>query len=121
MPYQESFNIMFSVANLLLTLFVISYILLFIMKVHPHKNRIPWEEMLVGFCLLFIVRILAVFDVFGLSLMWVEHILEILSMGIILMAFLTQYDIIRDKGIVKDIKFHQEKDPENSSESSKKA
>lgn len=100
----DFYDALFGVANIVLTCFVFFYAVFFVLKVVKHKNREPWEYLLSAITILLVIQLLDVlramhlFYIIGLS-----NVLQVIFLGTILIAFITQTEITKEKKKVKII------------------
>lgn len=100
----DFYDALFGVANIILTCFVFFYAIFFVMKVVRHKNREPWEYLLSSIIIFLVIQLLdvlraiQVFYIIGL-----RNILQVIFLGTILIAFITQTEITKKKKKIKKI------------------
>lgn len=100
----DFYDALFGVANIVLTCFVFFYAIFFVLKVVKHKNREPWEYLLSAIIILLVTQLLDVlkamhvFYVIGL-----RNILQVIFLGTVLIAFVTQTEITKGKKKIKRI------------------
>ena len=100
----DFYDTLFGIANIILTCFVFFYAIFFLMKVVRHKNREPWEYMLSAIVILLVIQFLDVLKAMQVFyIVGLRNILQVIFLGTILIAFITQTDITKDKRKIKRI------------------
>lgn len=87
-------------ANLFIAIFILAYAAFFLFKTHKHRDRRPWELVLIA------AVTYALFQLFNNLLVWevvairgvetelISRIFEFLFSGLILLAVVVQHDLI---------------------------
>ena len=97
----------FSLANTFIALFIVIYAFLFIRKTTSHKERRPWDYLIIASVTYLLYTILAMlFSIYGIRTIFQFNVSE-LSMffqfvytGLILLAFISQTDLIFKNEII---------------------
>lgn len=91
---------LFSIANVCIAAFITIYAYLFLMKTKQHKERRPWDFLFISsilFLLFELVSLLVHFNVIqfiGVDILMIAKIFEFLYSGFVLLAFISQHDLI---------------------------
>lgn len=100
----EFYDTLFGIANVVLTCFVFFYAVFFVLKVVKHKNREPWEFLLSSIVIFLVIQFLDVLQAMQVFyIVGLRNILQVIFLGTILIAFITQTDITKDKKKIKRI------------------
>ncbi len=100
----DFYDTLFGVANIILTCFVFFYAIFFVMKVVKHRNREPWEYLLSSMVILLVIQFLDVLKAMQIFyIVGLRNILQVIFLGTILIAFITQTDITKEKKKIKRI------------------
>jgi len=91
---------LFTIANVIIALFISLYAYLFLTKTNKHRERRPWDFLFVSSLLFLIFELVSLFVYFGIiqfvgfDLLVVSKIFEFLYSGFVLLAFINQHDLI---------------------------
>jgi hypothetical protein len=89
-----------TLANVFIAFFITMYAYLFLKKTQHHRERRPWEFLFVSSILFLILEILSIFVYFGairligVDILVISKIFEFLYSGFVLLAFISQHDLI---------------------------
>ena len=85
----DFYDALFGIANVVLTCFVLFYVMFFVVKVIKKKDREPWEYLVSAIIIFLVIQFLDVLRAMNIFYMiGVKNILQIIFLGVILMAFL---------------------------------
>ncbi len=91
----------FTIANLCIAFFISIYAYLFLAKTKKHRERRPWDFLFVSSVLFFAFEIISLAVYFGVGasivtvdMVIVSKIFEFLYSGFVLLAFISQHDLI---------------------------
>ncbi|MBU1198314.1 MAG: hypothetical protein KKF46_04570 [Nanoarchaeota archaeon] len=91
----------FSMANVFIALFIIIYAVLFLKKTTSHKERRPWDYLLVASAIYLVYAIFfmafsiyGVATILGLNVNEISVFFQFIYTGLILLAFISQTDLI---------------------------
>ncbi len=91
---------LFTIANLFIAFFIMIYAYLFLVKTKRHKERRPWDFLFVASLLFLLFELVSLFSYFGViqfvgvDMAMVNKIFEFLYSGFVLLAFISQHDLI---------------------------
>ena len=97
---------LFTIANVFIAFFIALYAYLFLTKTKEHKERRPWDFLFVASLLFLIFELLSLFVYFGIivfvgvDITMVSKIFEFLYSGFVLLAFISQHDLILRSHII---------------------
>lgn len=90
----------FTVSSCFIAIFITFYAYLFLLKTKRHRERRPWDFLFVSSLLFLLFQLLSLFSFFGIiqfvgvDLIMVSKIFEFLYSGFVLLAFISQHDLI---------------------------
>ena len=95
-------SIVLGYANIFIALFIMAYAYLFLQKTNEHKDRRPWDFLFVASFLYLIFQIFNTLYVSGVTMVlsnmvdidMVRNIFAFLYSGCVLLAFISQHDLI---------------------------
>ncbi|MBW2990500.1 hypothetical protein KY348_02220 [Candidatus Woesearchaeota archaeon] len=97
----------FAMANTFIALFIVIYALLFLKQTKSHKDRRPWDYLIVASIIYLaytlLTMLLTIYDVrnlFNLSIGELSIFFQFLYTGLILLAFISQTDLIFKNEII---------------------
>jgi small-conductance mechanosensitive channel len=91
---------LFTIATVTIAFFITIYAYLFLIKTRSHRERRPWDFLFVASILFLIFELVTLFVYFGViqfvgvDLIMVSKIFEFLYSGFVLLAFISQHDLI---------------------------
>jgi hypothetical protein len=91
---------MFNLATMFIAVFIAVYAYLFLTKTKEDRERRPWDFLFVSSILFFVFELLALLSYFnliglgGLDILMVSKVFEFLYSGFVLLAFISQHDLI---------------------------
>jgi len=91
---------LFTIANVFIACFITLYAYLFLLKTQHHRERRPWEFLFVASILFLTFEFLSLFLAFGVinivgfDVTLISKIFEFLYSGFVLLAFISQHDLI---------------------------
>jgi len=115
----------FTVASTFIAIFITIYAHLFLLKTKRHKERRPWEFLFVASLLFLLFELISLASYFGVirfvgvDLVMVSKIFEFMYSGFVLLAFISQHDLILRSHLIL-ISKKEENDEELSSKRTKK-
>ncbi len=91
----------FTIANLCIAFFIAVYAYMFLAKTKKHRERRPWDFLFVSSVLFFLFEVISLLVYFGvgasvvtINMVIVSKIFEFLYSGFVLLAFISQHDLI---------------------------
>lgn len=90
----------FTLASVFIACFITVYAYLFLTKTQEHKERRPWDFLFIASILFLLFELLSLFVYFGfiqfigVDLPMVSKVFEFLYSGFVLLAFISQHDLI---------------------------
>jgi hypothetical protein len=91
----------FTIANLFIAFFIALYAYLFVTKTQRHRERRPWDFLFIASILFFFFEFLSLLSFFNIilfvnpeTLIIINKIAEFLYGGFVLLAFVSQHDLI---------------------------
>ncbi len=105
----------FSVANVIIAFFVMIYANLFLLKTKEHRERRPWDFLFFSSLLFLIFEVISLAVYFGIirfvgvDLIMVGKLFEFLYGGFVLLAFISQHDLILKSHLILISKKEDEK------------
>ncbi|MBR9692905.1 hypothetical protein GOV07_03140 [Candidatus Woesearchaeota archaeon] len=91
---------LFTISNVFIALFIAIYANLFLIKTKSHKERRPWDFLFISSIFFLIFQLVSLFEFFGViqfvgvDLIMVSKLFEFLYAGFVLLAFISQHDLI---------------------------
>lgn len=91
---------LFTIATVVIAFFITIYANLFLVKTNRHKERRPWDFLFVSSVLFLTFELLSLFIYFGfiqivgVDITMVSKFFEFLYSGFVLLAFISQHDLI---------------------------
>lgn len=89
-----------TVALVLIALFIMAYAYLFTIRTHKHKDRKPWDFLFAASIMFLVFEILSMLEYFSIiqfvavDLILVSKIFEFIYSGLVLLAIVSQHDLI---------------------------
>ena len=115
-----SFSIVF------IAIFITLYSYMFLQKTVRHKERRPWEFLFVASVLFLVFELISLLSFLGIlnlasvdTLFW-SKIFEFLYSGFVLLAFISQHDLILNNHLILISKKEQEEQKATSKKTTKK-
>ncbi len=115
MVLSEYVNVWIGYANVFIALFIMIYAYLFLKKTNEHRDRRPWDFLFIASVVYLVYQIFAVLYLGGITtlstidLTFVSSLMAFLYSGCVLLAFISQHDLILRSQIILISK----KDPKN--------
>ncbi len=102
MVFTDYIGITISYANIFIALFIAIYAWMFLNKTNEHKDRRPWDFLFVASIFYLISQLFSVFFVSGVTSLLgnavdmnlIRNIFSFLYSGCVLLAFVSQHDLI---------------------------
>ena len=105
--FLEVLQGVFSLANSFIALFIVIYAFLFLKKTKSHRERRPWDYLIIASIIYlaytFLVMLFTIYEVktiFNLNVNDISVFFQFLYTGLILLAFISQTDLIFKNEII---------------------
>lgn len=98
------------IANVAISLFALIYAFLFLKHTTRHKDRLPWEFLMIAALMFFgaeTVRVIVLMN--GVDFYGLENLLTLLFVSFLLLSFIFQHNLFKKKEMVLIYKKFKEK------------
>lgn len=90
-----------SIANILLSIFVLAFAIIFLRKTVHHRNRNPWLFLMVAISVFFLMQVLNILSILGfMNVSFLRYYLDSMFIAIVLFTFIFQYNLVLNSELI---------------------